>query len=167
MISKRFFTNYLLIFIFITKYCYSDLAPTIETLPLTADEMKTLTLVRDQSTNSGKINFDEFYKLLKEKNLELANKISSAREVWNNKFDNLQTDAKAWMEEVRQAKPTNGKTLTSDEMSKTMNKIRTSFNSLSEDAKKELEENFPAVVMQMGIENNNHINIVTKEPNEE
>uniref|UniRef100_A0AAF5D6G8 Uncharacterized protein n=1 Tax=Strongyloides stercoralis TaxID=6248 RepID=A0AAF5D6G8_STRER len=138
-----------------------------ETLPLTADEMKILTLVRDELTNKGKTSFDDFYQMLVEKNLELANKISSAREVWNSKFDHLQTDAKAWMEEVRQAKPSNGKTLTSEEMDEVMNRIRTSFNNLSDEAKKELEENFHAVVMQMGIENQNHMNGTTEGPNEE
>uniref|UniRef100_A0A0N5BZP5 DUF148 domain-containing protein n=1 Tax=Strongyloides papillosus TaxID=174720 RepID=A0A0N5BZP5_STREA len=167
MIVKKCFVSYFIIFIFATRYSYGDTANTLETLPLTAEEMKILTSVRDELTNSGKTNFDEFHKILTEKNPELAGKIFSAREAWNNKFDNLQTEAKAWMEEVREAKPSNGKTPTSEEMSEIMDKIRSSFNSLSEIAKKELEDNFPAVVKQMGIENKNHLNLPTIKPAEE
>uniref|UniRef100_A0A0K0G0Q7 DUF148 domain-containing protein n=1 Tax=Strongyloides venezuelensis TaxID=75913 RepID=A0A0K0G0Q7_STRVS len=167
MIVKRCFVSYFIIFIITTRYNYGETANTLETLPLTADEMKILTSIRDELTNSGKTNFDEFYQVLSEKNSELAGKIFSAREAWNNKFDNLQTEAKAWMEEVREAKPSNGKTPTSEEMAEIMDKIRSSFNNLSEVAKKELEDNFPAVVKQMGIENKIRLNLPTIKPAEE
>uniref|UniRef100_A0A0N5A5K9 DUF148 domain-containing protein n=1 Tax=Parastrongyloides trichosuri TaxID=131310 RepID=A0A0N5A5K9_PARTI len=135
-----------------------------ETLPLTAEEMSELTAVRDEILQDGKINFDSFNEILKQKNPILAEKISQARDSWNSKFDNLETDAKAWMEEVRNAKPKIGETLTSDEMINVMIKIRKSFNELSDEAKHELEENFPAVVKQMGIENSLNIISSTVEP---